>query len=107
MVNMKMAPPKEKAVMTAPDPENTPRYPWGLSVHLDDESLEKLGLKDLPTAGTKLSLVARVDVVSVSERQSQDEQDTMRSLELQITDMALGPDEAGEKPKAQDVLYKS
>jgi len=42
------------------------KYPYGLTMHLDEEVMSKLGLKDLPEVGTKLVLAAVVNVESVS-----------------------------------------
>lgn len=83
-------------------------YPWGLQVNLDNDALETLGLTKLPAVGKPMMLVARVDVTSVSENETQDggKKRSNRSVSLQITEMALGPDEKGDEPKAQDALYK-
>lgn len=81
-----------------------PLYPWGLSVTLDEEALDKLQL-DLPKVGTTVVLVARADVTSVSSNEGQDRK-PRRSVSLQITDLAVDADEPGDKPEAQDVLYQ-
>jgi len=70
-----------------------PDYPWGLSITLDDDSLEKLGL-DLPEVGTMMTLVANVKVTNVSESASPTYK--QRSLGLQITEMALEDGKKGE-----------
>ncbi len=78
-----------------------PRFPWGLSVNLDEDSLEKLKVEELPKAGDEFEMVATVKVTSVSE--NEDEGGTRRSVGLQITDMALF--HAGAKGKPEDRLY--
>lgn len=79
-----------------------PKYPWGLSVNLDNGSLEKLGMETLPKIGTTMILTARVEVSSLSEYDSQ-QGGASRSLGLQITDMALAGE--GDKGGAAKALY--
>jgi hypothetical protein len=75
-------------------------YPWGLRINLSDEEIKKLGLT-MPEIGTELSMEAVAKVVSVSERSNTGGKS--RSVEIIITDMALGPKPA-DKSHA-DVLY--
>lgn len=76
---------------------NEDRYPWGTRLDLNKDSLDKLGIKDLPAVGTKMMIEAKVTVIAT--RQTAREDDTTRSLELQITDMAIenDGDEVAEK----------
>src|SRR4051812_47370855 len=90
---------KKEADPGAFDP---PAYPWGLSVNLDDVSLEKLGLKSLPEIGAEMMLTARVEVSSRSEYDSS-RGGKSRSLCLQITDMAL--DAASSKGSVSKAFY--
>ncbi len=62
-------------------------YPYGLSVSLEKESLDKLGITTLPEIGDTFTLTAKVKVTSISESASEDG-DT-KSASLQITDMKL------------------
>lgn len=68
--------------------DDAPLYPYGLSIRLDNDSLDKLGMTTMPEVGKSIMLTARVDVVSVSEHDSKS--GNTRNLELQITDLALG-----------------
>lgn len=77
------------------------KYPYGLSVSLENESLEKLGLKNLPKAGTIMTLTAQVKVRSVEDRDS--EEGSRRSMSLQITSMSL---EGGTAKDAVDKALK-
>jgi len=70
---------------------NEPEYPFGLNVDLDTESLEKLGIKENPKSGEKMTLLAKVEVTSESKNTSLKGKDRRR-VSLQITEMALGPD---------------
>lgn len=70
-----------------------PRYPWGLSVTLDNDTLDKLALT-LPTVGKTLTLIARVAVISVSSNQESSDGGPNRSVTLQITDLCLEDQDA-------------
>ena len=80
-----------------------PKYPYGLSINLENEAIEKLGLPALPAVGSTMLLYARVQVESVSERESKGEEKN-RSIGLQITDMMFMPDQGGKK-ETEKVLY--
>jgi hypothetical protein len=88
MVSMKLskAEAKESNDIAGPD---RPEYPYGLSIHLDNEALSRLGIDKLPEVGMKLRLNAEVLVKDISENSRIDEKETMRSVGLQITDMEL------------------
>lgn len=62
-------------------------YPYGLHLHLNEESIKKLGI-DLPELGASLVLKAKVKVTNVSK--SENLYGTERNIGLQITDMELG-----------------
>lgn len=77
-----------------------PIYPYGLRVRLDDEELTALDISKLPRVGSTMTLIARVDVSSVSSNESADG-GKHRSVELQITDLCLeDEDEAASAAKA-------
>lgn len=83
---------------TAPAEAIEPDYPWGLVLHLDKDELAKLGVKELPKVGSKLTIQARVTVTRVSqEATSERGGEDRRSVDLQITDLGLGA--GGEKEK--------
>jgi len=84
------------------DGDNKPAYPWGLSLHLDDEVLAKLGLTTLPAVGSRLQLQARVNVTSVGEHESEGSGKD-RNVSLQVTALALGDDP--DKPSRADVMF--
>lgn len=97
LINMELSPDEAKELYE-PKPGNEPKYPWGLSICLEHAQLEKLGLTTLPKVGSTMSLVARVEVTSTSERESQGD-GPQRSVSLQVTDMALSA-EAGDAAQA-------
>jgi len=77
-----------------------PAYPWGLSVNLDQDSLEKLDLdaNDLKV-GKTLTLIATVEVTNLSSNESKDG-GSNQSVGLQITAMCL---ETGKKGAAEEL----
>ena len=82
---------------------DSPAYPWGLNLTLDNETLEKLKLEALPEAGEQLLLVAKVKVTGTSSNDSA-EGGKRQTINLQITDMCL--EDAGEKVEASEKLYR-
>lgn len=62
-------------------------YPYGLRINLDNDAIDKLGLKKLPNVGTTMRLEASVRVVEVSQNSRQDRDH--RRVELQIEKMDL------------------
>lgn len=97
LVSMKLSKTEAKA-MTEPSmsEKDRPRYPWGLTLTLDTDSLDKLGIDDLPEVGESYMLVAKCDVTSCSSNMS--EGGSSRSISLQLTDLALadGDDTKGK-----------
>jgi hypothetical protein len=79
---------REKQFAATTPAEDAPVYPFGLEVRLDEESLKKLGMEDLPEVGTVMTLVARVEVTAVSSHASESGEN--QSVTLQITDLAVG-----------------
>ena len=79
-----------------------PDYPWGLSITLDAAALKKLGVEDLPDAGDECQITATGKVTRVT--QSASDKRTDRSVEIQITKLALAveddDDAAWNKVKA-------
>lgn len=86
LVSMALSAAEAKAETTMAEP--LPKYPWGLQLDLNDDVLEKLGLKDLPAVGAVLLLRAKVEVVSTSESERQGGA-LSRCLGLQVTDLQL------------------
>jgi len=87
LINMQLS--KEEAKQeVSPSTEDAPKYPWGLEITLNDDSLTKLGVKSLPSVETEVTIIAKAVVSGVTERQSQGGEN-YRSLDLQITDMQL------------------
>jgi len=101
LINMELTAAEAKQETSIAEADG-PKYPWGLSICLDDEALKKLGMDKLPEVGTKMRLVAMVDVSGVSSYSSQNSEGH-RTLDLQITDMTL----SGGETDPASVLYGS
>jgi hypothetical protein len=93
LVSMKLDPKKREEKYAESAMVDRPLYPWGLSITLDEEALDALGMTDLPEVGKPMRLEALVDVTSVSSNES--EGGASRNVGLQITAMCL------EKPAAK------
>lgn len=79
-----------------------PAYPWGLSINLDNATLEKLGL-ELPDVGEELIVLAQCRVTSCSSSDSEGGGKN-RSCSLQI--VAMGVQEEADDEGAADKLYE-
>jgi hypothetical protein len=103
MISMKLTPAEAKAdtMLGEPAESDLPKYPYGLSICLDDETLAKLGITELPKVGTVMQLTALVEVCSVSQYENQDGADN--SLSLQITDMELANGNSEPQPIANRI----
>lgn len=98
LVSMQMS--AEEAKEEAGIEPSRPRYPYGLCIDLNDETLAKLGITELPAVGAQITVLARATVTRVSAYQDQGNEQE-RCVGLQITDMEL--EQAG--PSAAEKLY--
>lgn len=90
LVNMKQSAEEAKEnACCSPDDADLPRYPYGLELSLDEETLAKLGLTAPPAVGTTMMITAKVTVTSASQYQRQGG-DAESSSCWQITDMECG-----------------
>lgn len=78
------------------------KYPWGLEICLEEDSLKKLGIKELPELKDMVSINAVAEIISVSAHAGQNGEER-RTLRLQITDMALSKEQP--KKDAAKILY--
>lgn len=99
LVSMKLTASDRAEVSSAtPFPET---YPWGLSITLGQEELEKLGVDKMPKIDGTVTLYAKAKVTRREETQTEGGV-TRRTLGLQITELCL---EARGKSSAE-VLYE-
>lgn len=89
MISMKLTPAEAKQETMLAEADEAPQYPYGLTICLDDDILQKLGIDtaNLPAVGAVFYIEAKAEVCSTSQYQNQDGADTR--LSLQITDMSL------------------
>jgi hypothetical protein len=74
-----------------------PRFPYGLCISLDEQSLNKLiDHDDMPEVGDRIHFMAFAKVTSVSSNQMEGGEE-QRRVELQITEMSF-EDENREEP---------
>lgn len=102
MKSMKMS--AEERKNGGPETAAVPKedYPYGLRVRLNSDSIEKVGMTELPKVGTKMVMLARVEVVSTGQYQTDSGKD--QNMELQITHLDFGPDDEEGETKS-DKLY--
>lgn len=79
---------KEYCGPCTPSEGDGPKYPWGLCLELNDDTLKKLGIDGLPEVGTVMKVTALALVTSVGMSQQQDGDKEQRAS-LQITDLEL------------------
>lgn len=93
MISMKMSDEEKKEYGSPSLVSGQSDYPYGLCLTLDDEQLESLGINDLPEAGKSMVIQARVLVTNVNQRPDDDDDGKPEAtIQLQITDMEIGPD---------------
>lgn len=90
---------KEREVMVS---EDMPKYPYGLTLHLDEDVISKLEIDKLPEAGEKKMLLASVEITNSGQEDSVKGK-KRRSLVLQITDMTL--EDIKEKKSMANKMY--
>jgi len=106
MIDMKLKP-EAKTMLGEPVGMDAPEYPYGLRICLDNESLTKLGITELPAIDAEFKVTALACVVSVSQHESQGSDKPRCSVDLQIEMMELAPakEEAGEGKSIAQRMY--
>lgn len=104
MKSMKMTKEDMRGPMSEPvdDMDEQDAYPYGLQINLDEKSMDKLDMPDMPEVGAEMMLMAKVKVNNVHQSDSAGGGKHV-SVGLQITDMALMP--AKEKASTADKMY--
>jgi len=87
MVDLLEIPDEEEQPILAAAYKPEPHYPCGLCLYLDEETMEKLGLTEMPEVGEMIHIMAMAKVTSVGT--SATESKDSKNISLQITHMAL------------------
>lgn len=87
LISMEMSQ-EEAQEQAKPADDDLPKYPWGLSLNLDEEAMQKLGIRDLKV-GAEVTILARATCTSASSYQTQGGE-AESNCGLQITDMEIG-----------------
>lgn len=82
---------RKESMPQAVSESDGPRFPYGLTLRLDNASLEKLGIDSLPKVGAKMVIQAEGVVISVSSHESENRDD--RNVEIQIQKLAVSDDD--------------
>jgi hypothetical protein len=104
LINMENTAQEAQAQVGPTSAADAPKYPWGLEINLNDDSLDKLGVKTLPAVGTEVTIVAKATVSSTSERATE-ESGACASMSLQITDLQIDGLDADLFGRAAETLY--
>ena len=96
---------KERKQADAADAVGQSSFPYGLTLNLDDESLDKLGFKKLPTVGDRMVVAAIGRVESVSERTSERNKD--RDVRIQLEKLDVSPVPARKAKTAEDAISEA
>lgn len=87
---------RKKETEPMADTADRPLFPYGTSLYLNDETLSKLGIEEMPDVGTTLMIKAVAKVTGTSEREY--EGGSHRTLDIQFVEMAC---EEGEEAEAE------
>jgi len=104
LVDMKCEEQKVEEKSCEPCMVEKPKYPYGLELRLEEESLKKLGIKELPPIGKYVMITARAEVVATSAYESKQGGEN-RCLSLQIQE--LGVEAEKNKKSAAESLYET
>lgn len=63
-----------------------PKYPYGLCIYLDKDTMEKLGISADVKVGTPVNIMASGEITGTSQRKNQNGED-YQSMDIQITAM--------------------
>jgi hypothetical protein len=85
---------------------DAPAYPYGLRLELNDESMKKLGLEELPEVGETMMLTAKVVVERVSQNDTKDG-GKRQDMSLQITDMEISEGKEKDDTPMENKLYNT
>lgn len=94
---------EEKKDFSTPS-NKAPKFPHGLRIHLDPESLKKLGVEGIPKVEDKVKFEATAMVMSVDKHEVNGDESEI-SVSLQITDMYFIDKEKKEEATTTSIIY--
>lgn len=80
-------------------------YPYGLKLYIDNESLKKLGIEELPEVGSEVAIKAVAVVCGTTQNENKD--GVYKSLDVQIVKLALGGPKKESSEEITKAFYKS
>lgn len=85
-----------------------PEYSYGTQIRLENEELDKLGMKELPDVGYEGTIKAKVKVISARQSASEKSGED-RCVELQIVamDLKINDSDDGDEGTSHDEKAKS
>lgn len=89
LISMKLSKKEAKAEFSPEKANDGPRFPHGLTIHLDDDSMKKLGFDSLPDVGEEFTVVGVGPVESANENKRQNGID--RSMSIQLQKIEINP----------------
>lgn len=107
MIDMKLAGKAGELGAVETVAAESPEYPYGLRINLENDTLAKLGMGELPALDTEFKVTALACVISVSQNESQGSEEPYRSVQLQIEMMEINQskEEEGEPSNSAQRLY--
>lgn len=104
MVSMARTPSAIKKGMN-PVSSMASKYPYGVSISLDNDTLKKLGITELPEMGDEYQIIGVAKVTHASSASSEAGQNT--SMELTITHLNLTHEDDVEEKSESPSVEKS
>lgn len=108
LTDMRLTKKEAKDDMAVPSTgEKGPRFPFGLEIRLDNDSMKKLGFDNVPDVGEEFIVVGVGPVTSAHENKRQSGVD--RSFEIQLQRIEIGPvdmDDEDELASAVDAAIE-
>ena len=95
---------EEKKDFSTPSLPKAPKYPHGLRIHIDADSLKKLGVEGIPKVEDKVKFEADAMVMSVDKHEVNGDESEI-SISLQITDMYFVDKEKKEEKTSTTIMY--
>lgn len=106
LVNLELKPAEAEAETTEAKENERPLYPYGLCLHVTDETLAKLGLEGCDV-GDEIRIMAIGKVIGTSEQEYEGGKHS--TLDVQLVEMGCEEsgeeDEEGAHSKAARTLY--